>query len=171
MRKGVKKYLYTFTLLLNLLFVIPACTQSHYSSFYPYLRDISGWKAEKPTGASISTPIGKAIYASRTYTNGEKSITATIASGTQAYSMWAPFTMGVEIDTPENFLKIAKINGYSVGISYNKPEKNNGGVVVALKRETNEAIAVFALSFSNVNYEEALNLAEGFDWDSMSKLF
>jgi len=61
-----------------------------YTDFYPYLVDLKGWKAEKPTGSKMSGPFGVALTVQRDYSRDGRRLEVTIFKGSMATAMFAP---------------------------------------------------------------------------------
>ncbi len=131
----------------------------------PFLKNVAGWKAQKPQGVTLDTPQGRMIQAGRHYTKGNKRFDASIVTGTQAMASWAPFQMGVKMDTPDTYMESREIKGFKGGISYNKGD-HDGGILVVLRESA--PYAVFVLSFQGMDYHEALGLLDNFDLKGMA---
>ncbi len=144
---------------------------ANYSDLYPYLKKLSGWKAKAPTGASVQMPDLHLITATREYKKGKKSLTAMIMIGPQALASWLPYAEGFKLDTPNELVTTQKIKDFPVQIIYDK--KNHcGGILVELSAPEDSGsrkAAAFHLSFNSMGPEEALKIAEKFDWEGMQK--
>lgn len=135
-----------------------------YETLYPCLIDLPGWEAEKPEGMKMEMSGMKMINASRSYSQGDKEITAVIIIGNQA--MATPMgSEGLNMETPEENLSIKKINGFLVQNVYNKKDRE-GTIIVYLNPQEARA-AIFSFSFEQLPENEALNLAKTFDWKMM----
>jgi hypothetical protein len=67
----------------------------------------------------------------------------------------------MNLQTSEGHMVTSTINGMSVLRSCNTPQKS-GALIVALGKE-----AVFTFGYSSISEDEALALAEKFDWKAM----
>ena len=130
------------------------------------LGNIEGYQAEKCEGTKMSNPMmGEMVSANRSYTAGEKHLNVTVVSGMQAMGMWAPFMSGTQVENDEALMKIEQINGFNVGITYDKKE-HSGGIVVQLASN-----AMLAFEFENMDWKEALEAAKELDWQALKSLF
>ncbi|MDQ7056845.1 MAG: hypothetical protein Q9M89_10550 [Persephonella sp.] len=108
--------------LIFVIFVFQTAFAVSYKDLFPYLIEPKGWKGEKPTGSKISATFGEIVTAERNYKKGEKRIHVSILKGGIAVSMFAPFSMITEVDTPEEYVKVFKINSFKAGLSHHKKE-------------------------------------------------
>ena len=67
----------------------------------------------------------------------------------------------MKIETSDGRMSSGPLDGFRVTRSYTFSDKS-GGVIVALRDN-----AMFSLSFSGVEDDEALQLAKKFDWKAM----
>ncbi|MBW1972421.1 MAG: hypothetical protein JRI44_06255 [Deltaproteobacteria bacterium] len=142
-----------------------------YSDLYKYFVDISGWKAEKPTGINVSNQMEEFVTAKRAYFKGKLSLEVVIFSGPQAIVGWAPFMSGMTIDTPEQFMKFEEFKGHKIGVHFKK-KKKEGSIVCPLKIDKKSNIPVlFVMKFKGLSYKEALKILEKFPLKDMEKLF
>ncbi len=170
--KSIAKYLIASLFVLTIILPAHAYKLPAYSKLCKQLKDLKGWEAEKCTGMNMTaSPMGEVVSASRSYTKGEYSINAAIVSGMQASSYWAPFAYNMQMDSDDQFVKITKIKGFSVGIIYNKKDKS-GNIAVLLKKSSNNTpAALFNLGFDNMDWKKALDIAKTFDWKAIEALF
>jgi hypothetical protein len=168
----MKKQVLFFILSFFLLF--PGLGQADYKEMCKFLVDLPGWSAKQCSGMQMSSNFGVGGTAIRTYSQGEKKITAMLTGGNMFYGQ----TMGplpqfqqFEMNVENKFIvKTLKVNGYKVVVSYDK-EENVGGIVVFLKEKDLQKPVVFILNYEHMGWEEALDLAKKFDWDSMKDSF
>ena len=152
-----------FAIVFILLWAVSVQAES-YEALYPCLTDLPGWEAKEPEGMKMEMPGMKMINATRSYTRGNREITAVIIIGNQAMSnpMGAE---GMKMETPETKVTIERINGFLVQNVYDKKE-NEGTIIVYLNRQ-GTGPAIFSFSFKELSENEALNLAKAFDWEMM----
>jgi len=131
-----------------------------YQDLLPFLKDVSGWSAQKPQGVTLDTPQGRMIQAGRHYSQGDKDFRVLIVLGPQAMASWAPYKMGIRIDTPDTYVESREIKGFKGGISYSKGD-HNGEILVVLRESA--PCAVFVMNFQGMDYKEALGLLDNFD--------
>jgi len=158
------------------LFIILAITTTialaaSYTDLYPYLKKLPGWKADPPTGASVQMPDLHLITATRAYQKGKKTFTAMIMIGPQALASWLPYAEGFKLETPHELVTTQKIDNFSVQIIYDK-QNHSGGILVELsspEENGSQKAAAFHISFNSMKPEEALKIAEKFDWKDIQK--
>ncbi len=129
-----------------------------------YLIDLPGWKADPPQGMTMESGNFKVINATRTYKKGKKSLFVTINYGHAAnqINMNAPSGFKMETDTELMFTK--NVNGKTVNIFYSKNEKS-GTITVLISPKL-----VLAINYENMNWEEALELAQKFNWKKLESI-
>ena len=128
---------------------------------------ISGWTGSQCDGMKMNNPMmgGEMVTASKTYTKGEGVMQVSVVSGMQAMMMWGPYASGTEMENDEALMKIETIDGFPVGISYDK-KRNAGGIVVQLAPN-----AVLVGVFEHMDWKEALEGLKGLDWKKLKSLF
>ncbi|MBC7239804.1 MAG: hypothetical protein H5T71_06865 [Chloroflexi bacterium] len=115
----------------------------------------------KMSGSSV----GDVVTAVREYRQGEKSLEIGVIGGEQAESIWASYGSGFQFESDDQLIKVETINGFTVGMAYNKKDKEGG---IAVKLASN---AVFVVNFKEMTLDEALEVAKKFDWSGLSSLF
>jgi hypothetical protein len=164
-----KKMLLIFVI--SIFVLIPALSvyAASYEDFFPFLIELSGWKAEKPDGADIKMAGQVSISAARKYSSGDKEFEAAILIGQMMMGAWnIGYQEGFKMETPDMMMEVKKINGFMVFNSYEK-NKSSGLIMVLLNEATSEGStgAVFSFSFVGMNGEEAVKLAQKFDWEKV----
>ena len=130
------------------------------------LVDIPGWQAAQCEGTKANNSMmGEFVSATRTYTRGDESLHVTVVSGIQARMMWSPYAAGTQVENAESLVKITKIKGFPVGITYDKRNRS-GGIVVQLGFQ-----AVMAAEFEQMDWQSALKTLQALDWKAMQALF
>ncbi|WP_457643248.1 hypothetical protein [Persephonella sp.] len=127
-----------------------------YQELYRYLVDLEGWKGEQPEGSEITAMYGRIITAERIYEKENSSLDVSIIKSPMASSMFAPFSMIQEVDTPEEHVKVFKLNGFPVGITHRKKEKS--GEITVLLGEA----GIFSLQYTNLSEKETVNILKKF---------
>jgi hypothetical protein len=123
--------------------------------------DIPGWKASEPTGSKLTIPVGTVVQAERSYTKQEKTLTVRIVSGPPAMSFWQLSNGQFEYESPEEFLKNTSVKGIPGKISYHIKERN-GEIILFLTRYNQAKPVVMIFEFDNMDYREALSIANKF---------
>ena len=132
-----------------------------FERFIPLLIELDGWEAKKPDGMTMETPSNVMTTATRDYKRGHAQLHAGVVLGEAAAAAMAPMQTGVKVETPDGHMITSTINGMPVIKSYTAAPKT-GALIVALGKE-----AVFTFSYSGITEEEALPLAEKFDWKAI----
>lgn len=139
------------------------------------LKDLSGWKAEKCNGLNATNPMGEMASATRTYTRDNLKLEVNLVLGTAAMAMATPmaFQQSLEINSPEEYLKVSNIDGFKVSIHYDK-KGHSGAVAVFLSDppknmnpESMSRMAMLIVNFQNMDWKEALSWAKKFDWKAI----
>jgi hypothetical protein len=137
-----------------------------YQTICGALEGLPGWsKEDKCDGMRMSGPMGEMVTATQKYTKGEGSLELTVVSGMQAAMLWSTYASGMEMETDEILVKVQKINGYPVGLSYDKQERS-GSIIVQLTPN-----AVLGANFEKMEWSEALQALQKLDWDALASLF
>jgi hypothetical protein len=142
-----------------------------FDALLPLMVDLPGWEAEKADGAEMSAEGIRAITAYRTYESNDRRFEVTILIGTQASMAWLPdYKEGFKVETPEGVMEVKTINSFLVYSTFER-ESGSGGIVVLLldAKSDPDAGAVLAISFEGLSREEALKLAQRFNWSKMKE--
>jgi hypothetical protein len=155
-------------LICMLLISLNAYSQS-YQTLTALLIELPGWSAESPEGMDMDMSGMKSVTAAREYEQGDKRITAAIISGFQMQGMWNPaYQEGFRMDTTQGTIAVETIRGFSVVHTFDKESVE--GIVVVLIREPSpdgSSGAVFTFEFEGMSMDDALKLAQKFDWSGM----
>jgi len=133
--------------------------------------DLPGWEADKADGADMTSQGIHAVTASRSYRSGERTFEASILIGMQAVSSWMPtYKEGYKVETPDGSMDVRKVGGFLVWEAFEK-EAGSGGILVLLQEapKDTDTGAVFAVSFTGLNREEAMKMAQRFSWPRMKE--
>ncbi|WP_457592414.1 hypothetical protein [Hydrogenimonas sp.] len=137
-----------------------------YKSLCGAMADLSGWKASECEGMKAVNPMmGEIVTAERSYERDGKRLDVSVLSGMQAAMMWAPYSAGTMMESDKALVRIEKIEGFTVGISYDKEEKS-GGIVVQIAPN-----AVLVANFEKMGWKEALKMVEKLDWKRLKREF
>ena len=156
------------SVIIALLLVLPALltvssarADQPYQREMPLLIDLDGWQGNKPDGMSMDMPSGSMTTASREYQKGPARATATVVVGQAAVGALTPMVTGMNINTSEGHMLTDTINGMKVLKTYTTAKKA-GALLVALDKD-----AMFSFSYNGLGEDEALALAEKFDWKAI----
>jgi hypothetical protein len=136
----------------------PDTPSRHSSVLCRFLIDLDGWQGNKPDGMAMEISSATMITATRRYQKSPAHLEASIIIGTAAQAALAAAQSGIKIETTEGRLGTSSINGFQVTQTYTIKEKD-GAILVALG-----PAAMFNLAFNGVTDQDALALAEKFDW-------
>ena len=139
----------------------PAHADQAFQRFLPLFVDLEGWQGKKPDGMSMEMSNASMTTAARDYQRGPAQAHATVMMGQAASGALAPIQSGMNLQTSEGHMVTSTMHGMSVLKSYNTPQKS-GALMVALGKD-----AVFTFSYSGLSEDEALALAEKFDWKAI----
>lgn len=126
--------------------------------YLPLFIDIDGWKGGKPDGMTMEMSDNAMTTAKRDYTRGAAQLHASVVTGPAAAGALATTKTGMKIETSEGHMISTTMNGFAVAKSYNVPQKS-GALLVALG-----PAAMFSVSYNGMTEDEALPLAQKFDW-------
>jgi hypothetical protein len=135
--------------------------QQAFQRFLPLLVDLNGWQGKKPDGMSMEMSNASMTTATRDYQRGIAQLHAGVVIGQAAAAALAPSQAGMNIQTAEGHMITSTIRGLSVMKTFNIQQKS-GAIMVALA-----ANALFSLSYNGITEDEALSLADKFDWKAM----
>jgi hypothetical protein len=140
----------------------PASAEQAFQRFFPFFIEIDGWEGKKPDGLSMDMPGNSMITATREYRRGPAQFTAQIIIGPVAKGVLATVGQGLNVETPDGRIKSSTIDGRKVMQTFTIKDKS-GAVMVAL-----DDSRVFSLSFKGVEGDEAMALAQKFDWKAIT---
>ena len=132
-----------------------------FQRFLPLFVELDGWQGKKPDGVSMEMPGTSMTTANRDYTRGSAQAHASVMMGQAAAGALAPIQSGMNIQTSEGHMVTATMRGMQVMKSFNTSQKS-GALMVALGKE-----AMFSFSYNGLTEEEAMALADKFDWKAM----
>jgi hypothetical protein len=127
----------------------------------PLLIDLDGWQGKKPDGMSMEMPSGSMTTATREYQKGTARAHASVMVGTAAMGALAPMQAGMNVTTSEGHMLTANMHSMQVMKTYTTAQKS-GALIVALDKD-----AMFSFSYNGMTEDEALALAEKFDWKAI----
>ena len=137
------------------------CADQPFQRFLPLLVDLSGWQGKKPDGMSMQMSDASMTTATRDYERGPAQVHASVVIGQAAEGALAPIQTGMKIQTPEGHMITDTMRGMPVMRTFNTKDKS-GALIVALGKN-----AMFSLAYEGVSEEEALQLADKFDWKAL----
>ncbi len=146
-----------------------------YDKIYPYLKNVPGWKAEKPMGQTMSVNGNTFSMAMRNYRKGNKEATVIVGFGLfgppAAYiSQLGGLPSKFYQETDEVIIKTTTYRGYRAYIQIFKKE-NRGFIGVVLSGGSDPSqIAYVALNFENMSLGEAKAFLNNFDLNGIRSL-
>jgi hypothetical protein len=132
-----------------------------FQRFLPLLVDLAGWQGEKPDGMSMQMSDTSMTTATRDYERSPAKVHASVVIGQAAEGALAPIQTGMKIQTSEGHMITDTMRGMPVMKTFNTRDKS-GALIVALSKN-----AMFSLAYEGVSEEEALQLADKFDWKAL----
>lgn len=135
-----------------------AAAQQAFQRFTPFLIDLDGWQGNKADGMAMEMANISMITATRRYQKSPAHMEASIIIGNAAQAALAAAQTGMKIETTEGRLGTSSINGFQVTQTYTIKQKS-GSIIVGLG-----PAAMFSLAFNGITDQDALALAQKFDW-------
>jgi hypothetical protein len=127
----------------------------------PLLVDLAGWQGKKPDGMSMQMSDTSMTTATRDYERGTAQLHASVVIGQAAEGALAPIQTGMKMQTPEGHMITDTLRGMPVMKTFNIKDKS-GALIVALAKN-----AMFSLAYEGLGEDEALQLADKFDWKAL----
>jgi hypothetical protein len=132
-----------------------------FQKFLPLFVDLDGWQGKKPDGMSMEMTNVSMTTATRDYQKGSAQAHASVTIGQAAAGALAPLTAGMNVQTTEGHMVTSTVNGMPVLKTFNTKDKS-GALIVQLGKD-----AMFTFSYNGLTEDEALPLAQKFDWKAM----
>lgn len=132
-----------------------------FQRFLPLFVELDGWQGKKPDGMSMEMPNSSMTSATRDYQRGSAQLHAGVVVGPAAAGALAPIQTGMNVQTPEGHMITTTLRGLPVVKTFNTQQKS-GAIMVALGKD-----ALFSLSYNGISEDEALALADKFDWKAI----
>lgn len=138
-----------------------ARAEQPYQRFVPLFVELDGWQGKKPDGMTMEAAGNAMTTATRDYQRGAAQLHAGVVLGEAAAAAMAPIQAGMKVETADGHMITTTLNGMPAIKSYSAPQKT-GALMVALGKQ-----AMFTLSYNGIPEDEAVALAEKFDWKAM----
>jgi hypothetical protein len=159
---GPRQAIFSVVLALAMLWPLAqALADQAFQKFLPLLVDLDGWQGKKPDGMSMEMTNVSMTTATRDYQKGPAQVHASVTIGQAAIGALAPLTTGMNMQTTDGHMMTSTMHGMPVLKSFNAKDKS-GALIVQLGKE-----AMFAFSYNGLTEDEALPLAEKFDWKAI----
>jgi len=150
-----------FALSFSILLPQASRAEQAFQRFLPLLVDLDGWTGKKADGVSMEMANMSMTTANRDYTKGSSELHASVVVGQSAVAALAPLQNAMNIQTTDGHMITASMHGMNVLKGYNNKDKS-GSLIVGVNKD-----AMFSLSYKNMTEDEALALAEKFDWKAI----
>jgi hypothetical protein len=137
-----------------------------YEALTALLVDLPGWQAEKAQGTDMDMQGAKMTTATRAYKQGDKELTAVVMVGGQAAAAAAGMggtTMQMEND--EQKVSMKDVAGFHVTSTFDK--KQTSGTIMVVLAGGKDSGAIFSFTYRGISDDEAMKLAQKFDWKKM----
>ena len=138
-----------------------ALADQAFQKFLPLLIDLDGWQGKKADGMSMEMTNVSMTTATRDYQKGSAQAHASVTIGQAAAGALAPLTAGMNVQTTEGHMVTSTVNGMPVLKTFNTKDKS-GALIVQLGKD-----AMFTFSYNGLTEDEAVPLAQKFDWKAM----
>ena len=139
----------------------PARADQAFQRFLPLFVDLDGWQGKKPDGMSMDMQNVSMTTAMRDYQRGPAEAHASVMMGQAAIGALASFQKAMNLQTSEGHVLSANLNGLPVIKTFNIPQKS-GAILVQLNQS-----ALFSFAYKGITEDEALALAQKFDWKAI----
>ena len=145
------------------LLLLPVASRADqaFQRFLPLLVDLDGWQGKKPDGMSMEMANMSMTTATRDYQKGSAQLHASVMIGQTAGATLAPLQNGMNVQTTEGHMVSGTMHGMPVLKSFTTKDKS-GSLMVGLGKE-----ALFTIAYNGLTEDEALALAEKFDWKAI----
>ena len=145
------------------LLLLPVASRADqaFQRFLPLLVDLDGWQGKKPDGMSMEMANMSMTTATRDYEKGSTQLHASVTVGQTATGALAPLQNAMNIQTSDGHMVTATMHGMTVLKAFNNKDKS-GSLIVGLGKD-----AMFSLAYNGLSEDEALALAEKFDWKAI----
>lgn len=150
-----------FVLGLSILSPQPSRADQAFQRFLPLLVDLAGWQGKKADGMSMEMSNVSMTTATRDYEKGSAQAHASVVIGQAAEGALAPLQSAMNVQTSEGHMVTATMHSMPVMKAFTIKDKS-GSLIVELGKQ-----AMFTFSYNGVGEEEALALAEKFDWKAI----
>ena len=132
-----------------------------FQRFLPLLVDLDGWQGKKADGMTLEMTGSGMTTATRDYARGPAQAHASVMMGQAATGALAPIESGMNLQTSDGHMVTSTMHDMKVMKTYNNPQKS-GALMVELGKE-----AVFSFSYNGISEDDAMALAEKFDWKAI----
>jgi hypothetical protein len=150
-----------FILAFLVLWPVTSRADQAFQRFLPFLVDLDGWQGKKPDGMSMEMANMSMTTATRDYQKGSAQLHASVMIGQTAGATLAPLQSGMNVQTTEGHMVTGTMHGMPVLKSFTTKDKS-GSLMVGLGKE-----ALFTIAYNGLTEDEALALAEKFDWTAI----
>jgi hypothetical protein len=150
---------------LLLLFPGMNAAAATYQGLAGTLVDLPGWNAEKAEGMHMEMGGTTMANANRSYQKDDAEVEAAVTVGG---SVMGPAVMGdMKMETETERVSVSNVDGYRVHTSFSKDD-NSGAIVVSLLQDEKGG-AIFTLTYNGLSEENAMDLAQTFEWEKMKE--
>lgn len=162
-------FLFTCVVVYCCIALAPA-SAARYETFSPLLVDLEGWEGGSVQGMDMASSGMTMVSATREYTRDGQQVVANLTISGEGVALEPeaqPLAQEGKFETPDSLVHTTTVDKFMVTLSHSKQD-NTGGVVVPLATyRGGTGGATFTLSYDGIGAEEALSLAQQFDWQAM----
>ena len=158
---GLRRAIFCCFVTLMVLYPLSARADQAFQRFLPLFVDLDGWQGKKPDGMSLEMAGSSMTAASRDYTRGGAQTHASVMMGQAASGALAPIESGMNLQTGDGHMVTSTMHDMKVMKTFNIAQKS-GALMVELAKD-----AVFTFSYGGITEDDAMALAEKFDWKAI----
>jgi hypothetical protein len=159
---GLRRAIFSYVFALTMVWPLAqALADQAFQKFVPLLIDLDGWQGKQPDGMSMEMTDVSMTTATRDYQKGPAQVHASVTLGQAAALALAPLISGMNIQTTAGHMLTATMHDMPVMKSFSSKDKS-GALIVQLGKD-----AVFTFSYNGITEDEAMPLAEKFDWKAI----
>ncbi len=129
------------------------------------LKDLKGWQAEPATSMAMDAGGDTMTTATRSYTKGDTTFSATVVVSKGAYTQSKMMDMRFESDGVK--VQVSTIDGFKVQTTYTSADKSGALIVGLVKNDKTSRGALATFAFNGMSEADALALAKQFDWKKL----
>ncbi len=155
-----------FTCMLSVFMPSEAPAESG-EALYPCLKELPGWKADKPLNASIDIGGTKMTNVTRKYQKEDMEFVVIFTSGAMAMASWMPYDENTNIKTPSLSISAKHINGYPVHIVEDR-ENHTSSMTILIHQggaDNKNSWSILTFSGTNIPKDKLVDMAKSFDWN------
>ncbi len=143
---------------------------NNYEKFFPLLKNISGWKSQKPIGSEMTIGEDFMMGASRKYSKGDKIITVSMLVGSDvgSYEFLAKASKNCILTSDRKSYEVKNINSFRTLLIGGK---DNSKVVVFFNSDSMKEPGILIFFGEHVRLNTLLPFSKNFNWKKFENLY